>query len=178
MSLLFNILSRFVIYFLSRSKHLLISRDKNRHKQIYMLFSFVTFLFHTPVDFPTLITPSESTFLFFSGPCRLPPQVCAYWLKFAFLDLSLSVPLMHSLLILPSAGLCRPLSPLPVLVPDLIPCQVQIPLLKAHLNYSTRSVSCSASTGDQQSEVQNMDMLKPRSICVWTLTWTQANSRR
>ena len=78
MSLLFNTLSKFVIDFLSRSKHLLISRDKNRHKQIYMLFSLVTFLFHTPVDFPTLITPSEPTFLFFSGLCRLPPQVCAY----------------------------------------------------------------------------------------------------
>ena len=45
MFLLFNTLSKFVINFLSRSKHLLLSRDKNRHKKIYILFSFCHFSF-------------------------------------------------------------------------------------------------------------------------------------
>ena len=52
MFLLFNTLSKFVINFLSRSKHLLLSRDKNRHKKIYILFSFCHFSFSYTCWFP------------------------------------------------------------------------------------------------------------------------------
>ena len=183
MSLLFNTLLKFVIDFLPRSKHLLISRGKNRHKQIctLILFCHFSFFMHLLILQPLLCLVNPLFCFFKSLPLAsvglfLLTDVCISWLE--FICTSHAQPLVLS-----SAGLCRSLSPFSVLDPDFIPYAFQIPLLKAYLIYSTRSISCSASPlnlyiVDQQSGAQSMDMLKLRSFCVWTLTWTRANSKR